>query len=211
MKADRIGALTHLSSYHPFKAEIGAISKSISGIDSEKNEMIRNMLHKLDNYVEKLFRRGEILNKVYDNDEFIKNVMWMAEMGDEDDFESLKKMENNSLYPEKNIHRFFNRVLLRMHKRLNDPHYILKKGMEAFREHEKEWGNVYRGQFIAIYRGKVVANALDEKVLMQKIRQKQQQDGPFRAYVVQVGASPIYMRGPRAKRPDRETAQGLNE
>lgn len=59
------------------------------------------------------------------------------------------------------------------------------------------------GQFIAIYRGEVIDSDADKAKLIGRIMQNQKKTGPFRAYVVAVGAPTVTARAPLNLRPRR--------
>jgi len=84
-----------------------------------------------------------------------------------------------------------------------DPSETLREGEAAYQKHKKTWDREYAGKFIAIHDGKVVAADCEKGRLLEKLIKIQQQEGRFRAYIVQVGASVIEIKGPHPSQRGR--------
>ena len=80
----------------------------------------------------------------------------------------------------------------------------LEREEVAYQAHKAEWDEKYRGEYIALHRGEVVAHDKEKSAVMRSLIEMQRESGRFRAYLVQVGAPLITVRGPsRRFRPRR--------
>lgn len=76
----------------------------------------------------------------------------------------------------------------------------------TYEQNKKIWDEQYKGEFIAIHAGQVVAHDPSEEAVARKLMELQKEKGRFTALVVEVGAPQIYARGPRVNpllRPDK--------
>jgi len=129
-------------------------------------------------------------------DDFIGALYWMAEQGDIDDLEELRRVRADPPYDSEEIRRLFATAEERIHDRVYDPQTVVDREEAAYQEHRQEWDEKYKSEFIAIHRGQVIDHDTDKYRLIQRLDQKQRETGRFSAYIVQIGA-PVYVaRGP---------------
>ena len=144
--------------------------------------------------------RRQELSAPASQEEVMANLMWMAERGEEEDLDLLRQLQRHPSYTSDETQRLLNIAVQRISERVDDPDYIFEQGEAAYQQHKEAWDRLYVGQFIAIYRGAVVDADADESKLIDRIMQKQQEEGPFRAYIVQIDAPVLNVKGPRVKR-----------
>jgi hypothetical protein len=129
--------------------------------------------------------------------EFEATLRWMAERGDEEDLIQLRELKHHRPYTSRDIEQLLELAEERIAVRVEDPHYVLRKGEEIYQRNKKEWDRQYVGQFIAIHQGQVVDSDQDKTKLVDRLMKAQEKKGPFRAYVVEMGAPQLSFRGPR--------------
>jgi hypothetical protein len=126
-------------------------------------------------------------------------LMWIAENGEKEHLEKLRQIKKAPPYSSETIKRLFEIAEERISERVNDFEYVLRKGEEAYQRNRQGWEQQYADQFIALYRGEVIASDRNKSRLIEKIIKKQREEGPFRAFIVEVGASVLRARGPRIR------------
>ena len=158
------------------------------------NEVFSTLFEK----AEAVERRAELfLPESREN--FIANLWWMIEQGVEEDLYALRRLKKNLPYQDEDIDEFMRIADERILKRVNDPDYVLKNGEDAYRSNQKMWDEEYADQFIAVYGRRVVAHAATEDELWPKLKQVQNERGPFRAYIIKVGLKMPVFRGPQVQ------------
>lgn len=173
--------------------DLGRIANKLCSFESPS---IGRIWHNLNLRTEPLSRRAEILRPRSES-EYESALRWMAEQGKESDLEMLRQVKRHPPYP---LERLLAIVEEQIDKRVNSISYVREKGEEAYQLNKHEWDQEYAGQFIALYRGQVIAADRDEPVLMDRIMQAQEDRGPFRAYIVEIGAEPLRIRMPHPGR-----------
>ena len=163
---------------------------------------IQKRWHELRGKAEASKRRLGLL-KPDSSDNFEAALMWMAENGEEEDLELIRELRKNRTTSSAEILRLLRIAEQRIAERMDDPYRVLNRGEEAYQKNKNEWDHKYAGQFIAIYRGEVIDSDADKAKLIGRIMQNQKKTGPFRAYVVAVGAPTVTARAPLNLRPRR--------
>lgn len=136
--------------------------------------------------------------------EFETALRWMAEQGDAEELDLLRQVRASPPYTSETIEHLFEEADERICERVYDPQVVVDREEAAYQEHRQEWDKLYKGEFIAIHRGEVIDHDRDKARLIQRLFQKQDEDGEFRAYIVEIGA-PVYVaRGPK---PGRRVSQ----
>ena len=80
----------------------------------------------------------------------------------------------------------------------------MREAESAYSRNKVEWERDYRGQFVAIHAGSVVAASDDKDVLVKRLIAMQREKGRFQACIIEVGAPILTARGPRVRlRPRR--------
>jgi hypothetical protein len=163
------------------------------------------------NRYQTLQERQQLL-KPADWSEFDAAIRWMAGRGMEEELDLLEQVrkspprsltEDPATESHEEICRLIQSAEQRIRKRINDPEYVMIRGEAAYSRNEEAWSAQYSGEFIAIYRGDVVAHDSEQAQLAKKLFDLQEEKGRFRAYVVEVGSPIAIARGPHggAHRP----------
>lgn len=76
---------------------------------------------------------------------------------------------------------------------------VMREGEETYQQHKEAWDQLYAGQYIAIYQGKVVDSDRNESELEKRLIESQKKRGRYRTYIVEVGSPILEMRGPRKR------------
>lgn len=132
-------------------------------------------------------------------------LRWMAEQGDIDDLELIRRLKGHPAYDYPVIRGLFETSDERIHGRVYHPKVVLAREETAYQQYRQEWDDTYKGEFIAIHRGEVVDHDPDKYRLIQRLDQKQREYGRFRTYIVQVGGVIYAARGPRIGRSATRT------
>jgi hypothetical protein len=80
----------------------------------------------------------------------------MVEHGVEEDLELLQRINNYPPYASKDIVQLLAKTARHISEKVYDPHYVLRKGEEAYQQNKQAWDQQYAGQYIAIHRGQGV-------------------------------------------------------
>lgn len=171
--------------------------------NEESNPAIDDKVKVIGENIERLERRDE-LHFPSSVGNFRAAVCWMIQQGsDEKDLDAVRRAlaELENSYDPHLKRESIRRLLLLAEQcvieRVNDPTGVARRGEEAYRLNREEWEREFKGEFIAIYRGAVIASDADKTELLRKIVALQESWWPFRAYIVQVGAPALpMMRGP---------------
>lgn len=128
----------------------------------------------------------------------MRQELWLKiEEGTADDLEFLRELKSSSFCSSKTLQELIDRADREIRKRFYAPAEVLKREEAAYQKHKAEWDTKYgKRRYIAIHKGVVVADAKDKAELYEKLI-KLQQPGRFRAYIIQIGAPIINVRGPR--------------
>lgn len=168
-----------------------AMETFVSGHGAVLREVFSTLLEK----AEAVERRAELfLPESREN--FMANLWWMTEQGMEEDLYAVRRLKASPPYWDDDIEEIMKIAEERILKRVNEPDYVVKNGEDAYRNNQKRWDDEYEGQFIAIYGRRVVANAATEDELWPKVKEAQNERGPFRAYIIKVGLEAPVFRGP---------------
>jgi hypothetical protein len=136
-------------------------------------------------------RMREIAHPASEGD-FLTNLRWLVERGKEDDLRLLQSLKHNPPYTSDEISQLLDLAMQRIQERRgqrdNAPATGLRQEEEAYWNHKEEWDRRYAGCYIAIYGGKVITYDTKKTRLMDKIIKKQTEQGPFRAYIINVGS-----------------------
>lgn len=124
-------------------------------------------------------------------DVFVNAIKWMAERGDFEGLDLLRQVRADPPYNSETIQKLFETAEERIHDRVYDPQTVVDREEAAYQEHYLEWNEKYAGEFIAIHRGQVIDHDADEDRLIERLDEKQRNEGRFRAYIVEIGA-PVY-------------------
>lgn len=151
---------------------------------------------------ERILRRQD-LQAPYSLDAFINAIRWMAERGDLEDLDLLRQVRADPPYNSELIQKLLETAEERIHDRVYDPQTVVDREEAAYQEHRQEWDEKYAGEFIAIHRGQVIDHDTDEDRLIERLDERQRNEGRFRAYIVEIGA-PVYVaRGPTVLRSQK--------
>jgi len=123
-----------------------------------------------------------------DEDAFVKTLQWMAERGGEAELDLLRHVAQTPRFAAPLTLRLLVKADAAMTRRVYDPTRVTQAGEEAYQRHRSAWDAQHAGEFIAIHRGQLVAHSADKMVLYAELTRQQQQQGVFRAYVVEIGA-----------------------
>lgn len=180
-------------------------------------ELIKGDWLDLYNRYETLQARQQLL-KPADWNEFDAAIRWMAGRGMEEELDLLEKVrrspprflaeDSSTTGSHQEICRLIQSAEQRIRMRVNDPEHVMVKGEEAYLKNEEAWSARYPGEFIAIHRGEVVAHDPEQTELAKKLFDLQGEKGRFRAYVVEVGSSPLGARGPHGSLHRPTKAEG---
>jgi hypothetical protein len=189
---------------------IAKLSRQTSNYCNGGWEEIQEDWVNLHNQYETLQERQQLQTPA-DWDEFDAAIRWMVGRGMEEELELVEQVMKNppkvrkeglsASESEKEIYDLIHSAAQRIRMRLNDPARILVEGEEAYRKNESMWSKEYPDEFIAIYRGVVVAHDRDQTQLAKKLTDLQREKGRFRAYVVKVGSSLVGAHGPHGSLP----------
>lgn len=149
--------------------------------------------------VERSARRQE-LRSSFESEDTKPNLYWMAERGAEEELDLLKELRNKHRYAAPDIQSLLAMAIQEIQQRVNGPDYVMEKEEAAYEAHQEEWNKQYPDKFIAIHRGAIIDSDLEKPALIDRLMQKQKEEGPFRAYIVQVGEPVLTVRGPKNKR-----------
>jgi hypothetical protein len=162
---------------------------------------------------EMMYRRFE-LRSPSSHDHFTAALWWIAERGGEEDLKLLREIRRNPPYTSDDIIRLLGIAEEKIAERVDDPEYVVRKGEEAYQQNRDSWDRLYQGEHIAICRGEVIDSDVVESALVERLIRAQGERGPFRAYVVEVGAPVLSVRQPslgRHSEPLQETGVGEGE
>jgi hypothetical protein len=169
-----------------------------SAMPPNEEATVKDVLKQLKKKLEAGERRFELrLPTSLEN--FKTNLRWMYHNGEEEDLVLLCRIKKNPPYDLDDIERLMEMVDRRIRERVNKLDRVIEKGEEAYQLRYNEWEEQFSGQFIAIYGGEVVGHADTKPELYPQISEAQKQVGPFRAYIVKVGAPTLIARGPRMR------------
>jgi Family of unknown function (DUF5678) len=153
---------------------------------------------------ERLERRNQLLLPASE-DHFTAAIKWIIQLGVEDDLEVIRRAKSDLPYDTEDVRMLLKMAQEKLEEQANEPGYVARKGEEAYRLHRREWEEAYGGQYVAVRGGRVVAHAADKDELLKEIVKIEKAEGPFRAYVVLVGAEePPAATGPRVRLGLRE-------
>ncbi|HEY6190451.1 MAG TPA: hypothetical protein VIW80_22555 [Pyrinomonadaceae bacterium] len=137
-------------------------------------------------------------------EEFVKALWWIIENGLEKDLDLIRQISKSPPYSSESVTRLLDIAEQRIFRRINEPYRVMIRGQQAYRSNRIEWEREYSNRVIAIHCGRVVASAPTRDELMKEIARAQKTEGPFRAYIVDVGGPTFEARGPMA-RPGLQT------
>ena len=144
--------------------------------------------------------------------EFEAGVKWMAENGDEGDRRLLMRVKERPPTASGDSAELIDSALLKMRQRhvgttkpgSDDAGEVMREAESAYERNRLEWERDYRGQFIGVHAGTVVASSTGESDLERKLIAMQREKGRFQAVIIEVGAPILTARGPRIRlRPRR--------
>ena len=140
-------------------------------------------------------------------DDFINALRWAFENGDVEELDLIRRIRVHPPYDSDKIQRLLDLAEDQIHDRVYDPQRVVDREEAAYQQHQQEWDEQYKGEFIAIHRGQVIDHDANKRRLIQRLDQKQREEGRFRAYIVQIGA-PLYVaRGPAMGRRVTQTKE----
>lgn len=183
--------IQHLSKVASISGVWGAISEDVRQLD-------KNLEHE---------RRRDELQHPDSIETLTAAVRWMTEQGREEDLRLLKQMNGSLEYRSDEIEKLCLIAIDRISERINDPYYVMSKGEEAYQKNREQWEVEYAGRFVAIQGGKVIDSDPDKSELVERIIQRQREEGPSRSFIVEVGAPVIEFRGSKATGRIRRTAK----
>jgi hypothetical protein len=144
---------------------------------------------------ERIVRRLALQQPV-DQEDFEETLRWVLGRGDVEELDLLRAVRANPPFVSETISRLFERADENICRRVYDAVRVAEEGEQAYQRGRQEWDRRYAGQYIAIHRGQVEDVDSDKRCLMWRLAQKQQATGPFRAYIVQIGA-PVFVVRPK--------------
>lgn len=144
---------------------------------------------------ERIVRRLALQQPV-DQEDFEETLRWMLGRGDVEELDVLRAVRVNPPFVSEAISRLFERADENICRRVYDAVRVAEEGEQAYQSNRQEWDSRYSGQYIAIHRGQVEDADKDKGRLIQRLAQRQRATGPFRAYIVQIGA-PVFVVRPK--------------
>jgi hypothetical protein len=185
------------------KQLVGEVVCNSNAEDAEKKRILLE--------AERRDRRLELF-RPYDASVFIEALWWMIHQGMEEDLDAVRQIKDAPPFESEDISQLLRIAEEEIEERVNDPSHVMSQGEAALRLHFPQWEQEYRGEFIAIYRGTVVAHAANKADLTQAIATVQREKGQFRAFIVEMGAPTLVVTVPRrtvgrAKRPRNGSAR----
>jgi hypothetical protein len=162
------------------------------------NDRLKKLRDTASERVEALERRLDLFIAASEED-FVKTLWWMSENGLEEELDLLRQIRKNPPYSSQRVEYLLDIAEQRSFERINEPRYVMSKGLQAYRLNKTEWERVYHNQVIALNRGRVVAHAPTREELMKQVARVQKTEGSFRPYIVEVGSPDLEARGPLAR------------
>lgn len=124
-----------------------------------------------------------------DEAEFRQQLWWMTEAGahDDENLPLVRQARRESRFPSIQLNMLLARTEERIVQRFYAPEAVVEREERAYQQYRSDWDDQYRGRQIAIHLGKVIAAHSDRAALIELLRRRQQETGPLRAYIVQIG------------------------
>jgi hypothetical protein len=170
------------------KQLVGEVVCNSNAEDAEKKRILLE--------AERRDRRLELF-RPYDASVFIEALWWMIQQGMEEDLDAVRQIKDAPPFESEDISQLLRIADQEIEARINDPSHVMSQGEAALRLHSEQWEREYHGEFVAIYRGTVVAHAANKADLTREIATVQREKGQFRAFIVEIGAAALEVRGPR--------------
>jgi hypothetical protein len=167
------------------------------------SEKIKDIWLGLRSKAEAISRRLE-LQSPSSPESFRATLWWMGERGLEEELDLVRQVKKNPPYPSGDILQLLADTEEKTAKRVEDPAYITRTGEETYQRYKHIWDRLYEGKYVAIYQNDVIASHHDESKLIEEIIWRQKKKGPFRAYIVETGASVLSLRKPKHQFRDEE-------
>jgi|GEM_PF-5749440 len=191
-----------IDAYVRIIAELGKLAASEPTTWSQVRNRAHNLMRKCE-----VAKRRLRLRYPPSVEEFEFAIRWMAEQGDIEELDLLRQVRAHPPYDSDEIRRLLDLAEDQIHDRVYDPQRVVDREEAAYQQHQQEWDEQYKGKFIAIHRGQVIDHDANKRRLIQRLDQKQREEGRFRAYIVQIGA-PLYVaRGPAMGRRVTQTKE----
>ncbi|OGZ46526.1 MAG: hypothetical protein A3J55_03050 [Candidatus Ryanbacteria bacterium RIFCSPHIGHO2_02_FULL_45_17b] len=76
------------------------------------------------------------------------------------------------------------------------PRNVLEREEQAYQGHKTKWDEVYKGEWIAVHNGVVVAHDKEKGAVLKSLIRKQKESGRFRSYLIHIGYPLVSVRGP---------------
>lgn len=163
--------------------------RSSSSVDSTGVAELRRIRAEWERIVRRL-----ALQQPVDQEDFEETLRWMLGRGDVEELDLLRAVRANPPFVSETISRLFERADENICRRVYDAVRVAEEGEQAYQRSRQEWDRRYSGQYIAIHRGQVEDTDSDKRRLLQRLADRQRATGPFRAYIVQIGAPVIVVR-----------------
>lgn len=124
-----------------------------------------------------------------DEAEFRQQLWWMmeAEAHDGENLPLVRQARRQSRFQAPHLNRLLAQTEEMIARRFYAPQTVVEREERAYQQQRVVWDSAYRGQLIAIHLGEIIAAHADRSVLVELLRRRQQEEGPLRAYVVQIG------------------------
>lgn len=136
---------------------------------------------------ELLEKRSELLRPT-DLENYEAAVRFMAGRGEPEDLDLLREHRLNPPFASPSVVSLIARADEYLCERLYSPERVALEGEQAYKQNMETWNQLFSGQYIAIHRGRIEDADPDKRELTRRLAERQREWGPFRAYIVHVGA-----------------------